>query len=111
MEQMSMFGCPTAYRSSRITRQTRRESNEKTDRQGMYSMILKELSYGDMTAREIGAILYRHGLVLSPSRQQVQPRLTELMQEGKISVVGKRKDSLTKRSVAVYHLVKQEEEE
>lgn len=110
MEQMSMFGCPTAYRSSRITRQTRRESNEKTDRQGMYSMILKELSYGDMTAREIGAILYRHGLVLSPSRQQVQPRLTELMQEGKISVVGKRKDSLTKRSVAVYHLVKQEEE-
>lgn len=110
MEQMSMFGCPTAYRSSRITRQTRRESNEKTDRQGMYSMILKELSYGDMTAREIGVILCRHGLVLSPSRQQVQPRLTELMQEGKISVVGKRKDSLTKRSVAVYHLVKQEEE-
>lgn len=110
MEQMSMFGCPTAYRSSRITRQTRRESNEKTDRQGMYSMILKELSYGDMTAREIGSILYRHGLVLSPSRQQVQPRLTELMQEGKISVVGKRKNSLTKRSVAVYHLVKQEEE-
>lgn len=110
MEQMSMFGCPTAYRSSRITRQTRRESNEKTDRQGMHSMILKELSYGDMTAREIGAILYRHGLVLSPSRQQVQPRLTELMQEGRISVVGKRKDSLTKRSVAVYHLVKQEEE-
>ena len=43
MEQMSMFGCPTAYRSSRITRQTRRESNEKTDRKGMYSMILKEL--------------------------------------------------------------------
>ena len=110
MEQLNMFGCPTAYKSSRITRQTRRESNEKTDRQGMYSMILKELSYGDMTAREIGAILYRHGLVLSPSRQQVQPRLTELMQEGRISVVGKRKDSLTKRSVAVYHLVKQEEE-
>ena len=110
MEQMSMFGCPTAYRSSRITRQTRRESNEKTDRQGMYSMILKELSYGDMTAREIGAILYRHGLVLSPSRQQVQPRLTELMQDGKIEVVGKRRDSLTKRSVAVYRLVEGKEE-
>lgn len=110
MEQMSMFGCPTAYRSSRITRQTRRESNEKTDRQGMYSMILKELSYGDMTAREIGAILYRHGLVLSPSRQQVQPRLTELMQDGKIEVVGKRRDSLTRRSVAVYRLVEGKEE-
>lgn len=110
MEQMSMFGCPTAYRSSRITRQTRRESNEKTDRKGMYSMILKELSYGDMTAREIGAILYRHGLVLSPSRQQVQPRLTELMQDGKIEVVGKRRDSLTRRSVAVYRLVEGKEE-
>ena len=110
MEQMSMFGCPTAYRSSRITRQTRRESNEKTDRKGMYSMILKELSYGDMTAREIGAILYRHGLVLSPSRQQVQPRLTELMQDGKIEVVGKRRDSLTKRSVAVYRLIEDQKE-
>lgn len=31
MEQMSMFGCPTAYKSSRITRQTRRESNEKNE--------------------------------------------------------------------------------
>ena len=111
MEQLNMFGCPTAYKSSRITRQTRRESNEKTDRQGMYSMILEQLAYGDMTAREIGAVLYRHGLVLSSSRQQVQPRLTELMQDGKIEVVGKRRDSLTKRSVAVYRLVKQEEEE
>ena len=34
MEQMSMFGCPTAYRSSRITRQTRRESNEKDGQAG-----------------------------------------------------------------------------
>lgn len=68
------------------------------------------ISLRDMTAREIGAVLYRHGLVLSPSRQQVQPRLTELMQDGKIEVVGKRRDSLTKRSVAVYRLVEGKEE-
>lgn len=65
MEQLNMFGCPSAYRSSRITRQTRRESN-----------------------------------------QQVQPRLTELVQDGLIEVVGKRLDSVTKRRVAVYRLIK-----
>lgn len=110
MEQLNMFGCPTAYKSSRITRQTRRESNEKTDRQSIRSVILEQLAYCDMTAREIGEVLYRHGLVLSPSRQQVQPRLTELMQDGKIEVVGKRRDSLTKRSVAVYRLIEDQKE-
>ena len=84
MEQLNMFGCPSAYRSSRITRQTRRESNQQVDRKTMHKLVLDQLSYGDMTAREIGAVLYRHGLVPPPSRQQVQPRLTELMQDGLI---------------------------
>ena len=106
MEQLNMFGCPSAYRSSRITRQTRRESNQQADRKTMHKLVLDQLSYGDMTAREIGAVLYRHGLVLTPSRQQVQPRLTELVQDGLIEVVGKRLDSVTKRRVAVYRLRK-----
>ncbi len=110
MEQLNMFGCPSAYRSSRITRQTRRESNQQVDRKTIHKLVLDQLSYGDMTAREIGAVLYRHGLVPTPSRQQVQPRLTELVQDGLIEVVGKRLDSVTKRRVAVYHLVEGEAE-
>lgn len=110
MEQLNMFGCPTAYKSSRITRQTRRESNEKTDKQSIRSVILEQLAYCDMTAREIGEVLYRYHLVPSPTRQQVHPRVTELVQDGKIEAVGKRMDCLTKRNVAVYRLVEDKEE-
>ena len=110
MERLNMFRCPTAYKSSRITRQTRRESNQKLDKKAIHKLVLDQLTYGGMTAREIGVILYRHGLVREPTRQQVHPRLTELMQDGKIEVVGKRRDSLTKRSVAVYRLVEDQKE-
>nr|DAD75963.1 MAG TPA: dissimilatory sulfite reductase D [Siphoviridae sp. ctX926] len=106
MEQLNMFGCPSAYRSNRITRQTRRESYEKTDGRNIKKLILDQLAYGDMTAREVAAVLYRHGLVPTSERQQVQPRMNDLQNDGLIEVVGKRLDSVTKRRVAVYRLIK-----
>lgn len=109
MEQMNFFGCETAYRSSRITKQTRRESNSTVSKNKLYSMILEQLKYQDMTAREIAVVLHRHRLVLSPSRQQVQPRLTELMQDGRVEVVGKRLDTLTGKRVAVYRFVEEKD--
>lgn len=110
MEQLNMFGCETAYRSSRITKQTRRESHSAVNKNKLYSLILEQLKYQDMTAREIAVVLYRHGLVLTPARQQVQPRLTELVQDGRVEVVGKRLDTLTGKHVAVYRLVVEDEE-
>lgn len=105
-----MFGCETAYRSSRITKQTRRESHSTVNKNKMYGLILEQLKYQDMTAREVAVVLYRHRLVLTPARQQVQPRLTELVQSGRVEVVGKRLDSLTGKRVAVYRLVEGNEE-
>lgn len=105
-----MFGCETAYRSGRITKQTRRESHGTVNKNKMYGLIIEQLKYQDMTAREVAVVLYRHRLVLTPARQQVQPRLTELVQDGRVEVVGKRLDTLTGKRVAVYRLVAGDEE-
>lgn len=75
----------------------------------MHILILEQLEYGAMTAREIATVLYKHKKVLEPTRQQVQPRLTELVQDGRIEVCGKRHDSLTGRNVAIYRKVVEED--
>ena len=95
MYQMSFFGNETALRSHSITKQTRRESHKKINKEAIHILILEQLEYGAMTAREIATVLYKHKKVLEPTRQQVQPRLTELVQDGRIEVCGKRHDSLT----------------
>lgn len=105
MEQLNFFGCETALRSRMITKQTQRESHAKVNKQRIRSSILNELTYGNMTSREIAVVLYRHDLVSEPTRQQVQPRLTELVQDGLVEVIDKRYDSRTDRHVALYHKV------
>ena len=109
MYQMSFFGNETALRSHSITKQTRRESNKKINKEAIHILILEQLGYEAMTAREIATVLYKHKKVLEPSRQQVQPRLTELVQDGRIEVCGKRHDSLTGRNVAIYRKVVEED--
>lgn len=111
MEQMSMFGCETAYRSSRTTKQTRRASNQEVRRDKKNRMILEQLSYGPATAREIAVILHRQGRTLTEERNETAPRLTEMMQNGIVEVCGKRKDSKTGRKAAIYRIVEDNENE
>ena len=87
MEQLNMFGCATEYRSSQITKQTRRESNGLVKRDKKREMILEQLSYGPATAREIAEVLYRKKRVLTPARDETAPRLTEMTQEGIVEVL------------------------
>lgn len=89
-----------------ITKETRRESHEKTDKNKMHGYILKELSGGKkLTAKDIAVALYEKKLVAFPVRQAVAPRLTELVELGKVKVIGKAYDHDTGRNVAVYRLV------
>lgn len=111
MQQMSMFGCETAYRSSRITKQTRRESNQEVRRDKKNRMILEQLSYGPATARELAVMLHKHGLTLTADRNETAPRLTEMMQRGVVEVCGKKKDSLTGRKAAVYQIAEEDEDD
>ena len=59
--------------------EAQKESLGKINRNIRKRHILEVLSTGyEHTAQEIAAILYRQGKLLSPSRQSVAPRLTEL---------------------------------
>lgn len=60
MYQMSFFSNEIALRSSSITKQTRRESHKKVNKEAIHILILEQLEYGAMTAREIATVLYKH---------------------------------------------------
>lgn len=61
--------------------------------------VLRVLGEDELTAREIAQRLGTN------DRQYVAPRITELKDAGMIEAVGKRKDSITERNVAVWRKV------
>lgn len=85
---------------------TRRESNQKTKRSFMCQQILIVLyqSAQPLTAREIAIVLHDKGVVKYPARSTVQPRLTEMLEDGEVIVAGKVFDAETNRRVAAYKL-------
>ncbi len=90
-----------------ITTDTRWESFEKLDRKTMYNLILNTLKAYEkdgLTARELAVKLYNQGLIKSNERQATAPRLTELVDEGILVVIGKRVDAISRKNVAVYTL-------
>lgn len=90
-----------------VTDQNRRESLDKLDRKRMYDLIIAALHDNQeqgLTARETAVILYNQGMIISNERQATQPRFTELVDEGVVKVIGKRRDEITNRNVAVYAL-------
>lgn len=88
-----------------IITDTRFESLEKLDRSGLYNLILSTLhdnKENGLTAREVAVILYNQGLLRSNERQATAPRLTELVDDGRVVIIGKRFDEISLRNVAVY---------
>lgn len=93
----------------RITESTRRESLKQVvtdlgERQRMVLDFLK-LKQEPMTAREIALEMYENGLIKSPERNMVHPRLTELVLKELIVVNGKKKDKIMNRMVATYIII------
>lgn len=91
------------------TTETRNASFEEVlktigDRQQVVVDYLKAFDE-PLSASEIAYGLYINGLVPTPERNSVHPRLTELTKLGIVHVIGKRKDPITNRKVAVYELV------
>lgn len=87
-----------------IVSDTRFNSFQSTNKQRLYQLItsvLREHLEG-MTAREIAVKLYNQGFLLSNERQATAPRLTEMVDKGLVVVVGKKKDIVTQKQVAVY---------
>lgn len=79
-----------------ITEETRLKSYIATPTAQRKQMILTAMGDKQMTARMIAYALGFRDL------NAVKPRLTELKNEGRVIVVGKAYDKLTKRNVAVF---------
>lgn len=93
---------------SLLTIKTRRESNEKTnkDRPILYTRVLAILSTGlTLTANEIAKRINKNW-----KRQDIQPRLNELRDKyNLIEENGKKYDNETNRNVTAYRLIKENE--
>jgi hypothetical protein len=91
-------------KSNRIARNCQLEAYKLRPggRQWLIFGILEQ--YGAMTAREVCSKLG------SDDMNYVRPRLTELVQMGKIEIIGKKRDSVTNRNTSVYQVIKEKED-
>lgn len=81
---------------NKTTKETRFESFLKTDRQTRQQQILDAWPDGPATAREIGRKLGYFDL------NAVKPRITELVQKGKLVESGQKYDQATDRNVTCW---------
>ena len=75
------------------------------NRNNMYKWILEVLRGQQLTAYEISTILQREGYIPLATRQATAPRLTELEQNNRVAVVGKKVDENTHKIVSIYEVV------
>lgn len=86
-----------------ICKETRRESYKALKPNTRYTQILDVLKDGaELTAREIMQKLnFTEG-------NKVKPRITELKEMHLVEAIGKRKCSVTKRTVTVFRIVEED---
>lgn len=88
-----------------ITFETRHKANETVDRNKRYSQIIECLmESGELTAKECAVLMTKKGYIPIPERNYTAPRMTELVQNKRLSVVGKKVCVYTGKKVAVYAL-------
>lgn len=91
-----------------ITKETRKESYKRLNLKAKTKLIYEQLGSGEYTARELATKMYNtkdeegNRLIRTAERQEVAPRLTELVEKGLIKAVKKRYDEISGCKVAVY---------
>lgn len=88
------------------TLEARSESYELIDKQRRYKQIIRIMldKNEPMTAKEISVEMYRRGLTPTSERNFSSPRITELLCDGKLEVVGKKKCEYSGKTVSMYEL-------
>jgi len=84
------------------TLETRVAAEQEVNKQQRYNQILEVLGDKEMTAKEIAQEMWMRDLIPSNERNYTAPRLTELMDEGIVEPVGKKKCMWTNKMVSVY---------
>lgn len=87
-----------------IPKQTRREAHElvKPTKAQRYEQILEVMGDGEFTVDEVIDLMMERRYLRYPDRNSVAPRLTEMMQSGRVKITGKRKSGKTGKTVSVY---------
>ena len=85
-----------------ILKENRNFANIQVDKQKRYNEILECLGDKEMTAKEIAQEMYLKEYIPTNERNYTSPRLTELLINGIVEVIGKKKCEWTGKSVSVY---------
>lgn len=87
------------------TLQTRRESNKKVNKRVREQQVLEILSDEiERTAREVAFEMCERGFTNTVERNNASPRLTSLLEQRKVIIVGKALDTVTGKRVAVFKI-------
>ena len=85
------------------TTQTRAEANMTVDKKARENQVLEILSDGqEKTARQVAYEMWQRGFTNNTERNNASPRLTSLLEQRKVIVVGKERDRITGKKVAIY---------
>ncbi len=84
--------------------ETRSESYESVDKTKRYKQILEIMTDNKepMTAKEISVEMFKRGYTPTSERNFSSPRITELLKNGTLDVVGKKRCRFTGKTVSVY---------
>ena len=84
------------------TRELRNFANLEVDKNLRYRQILECLGDREMTAKEIAQEMYMRGYIPTNERNFTSPRITEMLRDGRIEPVGKKKCDWTGKTVTVF---------
>lgn len=86
------------------TLDTRAESNENVDKVKRYNQIIEILHEHTepMSAKEIAVEMNRKGYTPTSERNFASPRITELLRNGILDVIGKKKCEYSGKTVSVF---------
>lgn len=87
---------------SQILKENRNFAELEVDKNKRYRQILECLGDKELTAKEIANEMYMSGYIPTNERNFSSPRITEMLRDGRIEVVGKKKCEWTGKSVSVF---------
>lgn len=91
---------------NKTTSETRAEANITVDKKARENQVLEILADGlERTARQVAFEMYERGFTNDRERNNASARLTSLLEQRKVVVVGKALDSITGKKVAIYRKV------
>lgn len=88
-----------------MTEETRREANEKVDKIKREIQVLKILSsYQELTAKQVARYMSYRGYTKDVDYNHARPRLTKLLENREVCIVGKALDTETNCKEVVYQI-------